>query len=155
MEVLKYHVPTIANDTFKEYEKSVGQKEMGNKKKSRNTPSTKCMHVQDIIIENEAHALAAADTLMLQICTNTESAEVVYSDKDLFFKYKSYCNGAAAENRSLIERIKVDRIYIKDDMWIGVDTDSLGATHDFDIEIGYKWTYINDWQLARMIASKV
>lgn len=155
MEVLKYELNVTVADTYEEYEKSVGQKEMGNKKKSRNTPSTKCMHVKDIIIENEAHALAAADYLMLQITTNSESAEVKISDKDCFFKYKPYTNGAATEVRNLIEKQTVDRIYIKDEMYFGVDTGSLSATHEFDIEIGYSWTYVNDWQLARMIASKV
>lgn len=112
-ETIKYAL-TLSGSAYTQVEKQL-QSEIGNKRKGRRGSSTKVMLIEAIEIEwwHETAARADGDSQMLQITTNSESAEVYISDKDCFFKAKRMYEGVVLQMNELIVRYLVNRPYIK------------------------------------------
>lgn len=163
METLKYSLTYSAANTFTEFEKSLDQ-EVGQKRKGRRGNSTKVMMIRAITVEWLAFDddPSAGDCQEIQITTNSESAMVNISDKDLFWKAKLYMDQtvAATEGHGIapvnkVQRYIVNLPYIKKEMYIGIDANAVAASSgSLHIQIEFQYKYVNDWQLARIISRK-
>lgn len=152
-ETKKFNLPISVADTFEDIEKSF-EDEIGKKKRGQRGGSTKVMLMKDINIEYPGFTAppAAEDGFALQITTNKETALVKISDKDCIFKWYLRSTGISLEPQDLIVKKLIDRLYLKKEVHFGVDSFGYGATLDYDIEIGFNYKYISDWQFARMLA---
>jgi hypothetical protein len=160
MESLKYSLPMSSANTFTEFEKALEQ-EIGQKRRGKKGSSTKIMMVRNIEVEWElwdAMEIDTDDEQAIQITTNSESAIVNISDKDCFFKRQLCVVQESAGYGGIWERIVryvVNKPYIKNTMWIAVDSTGLNATYTIHIEINFSYKYINDWVLQRIISRRV
>jgi hypothetical protein len=154
METIAWNFdPTTAN-SFQEWEKTLPA-EIGKKKGQ----TTKVMWIEAITIEWyewDAYEAQDADEQMIQITTNSESAEVKLSDKDCFFKRRESVtnSGTAAVDQHWenIKRYEVKKPYIKKEMFIAVDSTGLAAGANVSIQIDYRFIYVSDYSLNRMVS---
>lgn len=163
-ETLKYSLTFSAANTFTEFEKNLGN-EIGQKRKGKRGNSTKVMIIRAIEIEwlQFDDDPSAADSIELQITTNSEANMVNISDKDCYFKAKKYMQQTVGAGEGhgiapvdLIDRYIVNKPYIKDTMYIGIDANEVAASSgSLHISIDYVYKYVNDWKLSRMISAKV
>lgn len=155
-ETIKYAL-TLSGSDYTQFEKALSD-EIGSKRKGRKGSSTKVMWFKSIEIEwmEKTAAREDGDRQFLQICTNSEAAEVKISDKDCFFKAAFRCEGIALQIVDVVRRYEVDRPYIKKTMWIGInDVGFDPANCVIHISIDFTYKYLNDWILQRMIAAKI
>lgn len=155
-ETIKYAL-TLSGSAYTQFEKALSD-EIGSKRKGRKGSSTKVMWCKAAEIEwmLETAAREDGDKQILQICTNSESAEVKISDKDCFFKAGITYEGIALQMRQIVMRYIIDRPYIKKTMWIGIDSVGIAeATAVIHLSLDFTYKYLNDWILQRMIAAKI
>lgn len=164
LETIKENLTLSGADAYTEIELTLLE-EIG--KRSRNGKSIKCMMIWGIELEFvsgqggfDAALGADGDSIELQITTNSESAMVESVDKDCFFKYKASVMGAPAAGAGIYEWIKrhwfpAPLPYIKKRMWIGADSNAITAPLDVNVTLYVSYSFLSQYTLNRMIATKI
>lgn len=155
LEVKKLALTMDAANTFQDYEKQL-EDEIGKKKRGKRGSSTKVMDLVEIVLQPPVwdNAPSVQDSKEFQITTQKETSIVNLSDKDVIYMWgqELLAVGAAAawgvEEKTL--KLPVNRYVIKKEIHFGVDCNEVAAV-DWHVELGFNYTYVSDWQLARMI----
>lgn len=155
-ETLKYSLACSADDTFTEFEKNLGN-EVGTKRKSKRGTTSKVMIITAITIQLPSTLASAGQYIDLQLTSHSESAMVDISDKDCFWRKKIELMGVGAAAgfalKDYTPRFIINKPYIKETIWYGIKH-SLGATTAVGFEITFRYAYLSDWQLQRMITRR-
>lgn len=154
-ETKKFKLTMDAANVFQDFSYQL-EDEIGKKKRVRNASKTKVMEIDHIDLQPPCwdNSPSVQDDKDFQITTQAETAIVNVSDKDVVFKWgqELLAVGAAAawgvEERVIRKEIK--RFYIKKEIHFGVDATEVADTI-WHFELAFKYTYVSDWQLARMI----
>ena len=157
LETKKYSLEMDAANTFQDYEKQL-EDEIGKKKRGKRGSSTKVMDLVEIELQppDWDDSPSVQDSKDFQITTTKESAIKDLSHNTLIKKWgqELLAVGAAAawglEERVL--KIPVNRYIIKKEIHFGVDCNEVADT-GWHVELGFNYTYVSDWQLARMIVT--
>lgn len=154
LETKKMALTMDAANTFQDYEKQL-EDEIGKKKRGKRGSSTKVMDLVEIVLQPPAwdSDYVAADSKDFQITTTKETAIKDLSHNTLVFKwgeviFATLATGIPAYQKVL--KLPVNRYIIKKEIHFGVDCNEVAAL-SWHVELGFNYTYVSDWQLARMI----
>lgn len=161
-ESVKYVLTPDTANAYQEWEKNLGS-EIGQTRKPRKgkgVGSTKVMYIKEINIEylptDGVHDddVTTLDSWELQICTNPQTAMVGLANKSLFAKFRKILHvvGAAfvwADEQPW--KVPINKPYVKNEMFIGIDSNGLEAEASFQIEIVYEYKYVNNFIMSRML----
>lgn len=154
LETKKFSLTMDTADTFQDYEKQL-EDEIGKKKRGKRGSSTKVMDLVEICLQppDWDADFVAADSKDFQITTTKETAIVNLSHNTLIFKWGERIFATLATGLPVYEKVlklPVNRYIIKKEIHFGVDCNEVAAT-GWHVELGFNYTYVSDWQLARMI----
>ena len=163
LEVIKENITLTGANAFTEKELTFMANEIGKTKK--NSSDIKVMLVHGIGLEiisglDPQATVVDLDEMLIQFCTNSETAEVTKLDKDLFFKKKwrdDFVTGGNREHEDLtpIYWFPAPLPYFKPRIWVSADSTGCAAAVNIDFEIYHTYGYVSKEVYNRVIARKI